>query len=201
MADPTKILLPDEVQRVLTYLDRRAKRFYTQRANRMIFLLSIGCGLRRTEIARLQIRDLMLAGPRPVLTVRAETTKGHNGKRRGRKIALWWSARPLADLPEWVAMRQAEGAGSDDPLIISRTGRPLIGGEIARRWRTAIKCLGPDRVRQLPSHAGRKTHASLAFAAGRSLLEIRDQLGHADSRTSQIYLHAIDSPNARDILT
>ena len=193
--------MPDEVQRVLKDLGRRAKRFPTQRTNRVVFVLLTGCGLRRTEAGRLQLGDLRLTGPRPALRLRAATTKGRNGKKRSRVVPLWWSADTLAVLTDWVRQRHADGAQPHDPLLVSLTGRPLLGGEIARRWRTSLKCLGADRVMELPSHAGRRTFASLAYAAGRSALEIKEALGHADlATTSRAYLYALESKDAKDIL-
>lgn len=188
-----------EVQQVLADLNRRARRFPTARTNRTVFRLLCCCGLRRTEAARLQLRDLMLVGPQPCLRVRQETTKGHNGERHGREVPLAWDKGTRDDLLEWLELRRAQGAGSEDPLIVSRTGKPLCGGALARRWRTAIRCLGRERVAQLPAHSGRRSYASLCFAAGRSPVAIRDALGHKRLATTDIYLHAEEEDGLPDV--
>jgi integrase len=197
-----KFMLLDEVLVVLKDLKRRSRHSISKRLDMIIFRLSCCCGLRRTEISGLVMSDLMLTGPRPCITVRKENTKGEHGKRRSRSVPLWWDAGTLADVKAWAAWRTEHGAQPSDPLICS-VRRPTWGKQlevslISKRWRTAIKSLGKERVRQLSIHAGRHSFASLSLEAGRSLAEVRDALGHRNIATTSIYLHCL-SRNVPDV--
>ena len=70
-------------------------------------------------------------------------------------------------------------------------GKPLTGDLIAKRWKAAIRCLGPERRAQLSVHTGRHSFASLAFDAGHSAVEVQEALGHSSVNTTSLYLHAV----------
>jgi len=193
--DSTRFLTLDEVLRIITDLKRRKKRSRSSHLNLVLFRFAACCGLRRSEIAGLTFLDLVLAGARPCVVVRKENTKGMPGKRRARKSPLWWDAGTLEDIKEWVEVRMMMGAKPDDPVLCGLStvnlGKPLDGKLLARRWKTAIRCLGPERVKQLSVHCGRHSFASLSLEAGRSILEVKDALGHASITTTSVYLHAV----------
>lgn len=201
--DATKILTAEEVQAVLADLHRRAKRSLSSQSNLAIFRLACCCGLRRKELCGLDMGDLLLAGPRPCLRVRKAITKGQEGKRRGRKVPLWWDKGTLEDLRAWHAVRVSQGAGAGDPLVIScrkaTFGKRLPTVLAAKRWKTAIRSLGPDRVRQLHIHCGRHSFCSHALSAGRTIVEVRDAAGHANISTTSIYLHVLDRGDVPDV--
>ncbi len=195
MADPTRFLTLDEVLRVIKDLKRRKKRSVLSFSNLIVFRLAACCGLRRGEIAGLKCTDLVLAGVRPCILIRKENTKHQNGKSRSRKIPLWWDAGTCQDLQAWIGYREEMQAMASDPVIcgVSKVnrGQPLTGGLLARRWKTAIRSLGPARVHQLSIHTGRHSFASLSFEAGHSLVEVKEALGHASVSTTSLYLHAV----------
>ena len=203
MADPTRFLTKDEVLSILKDLKRRKKRSRSSHLNLIVFRLSCCCGLRRAEIAGLKFTDLVLAGARPCVIVHKDNTKGRPDKRRSRKVPLWWDAGTLADIKEWVAFRKTMGATAGDPVVcgVSKVnyGKPLTGLLLASRWKTAIRCLGQERVRQLSVHCGRHSFCSLSKAAGHSSIEIRDAVGHTSEATTNIYLHAVESENVPDV--
>ena len=58
-----------------------------------------------------------------------------------------------------------------------------------RRFRTACKVLGRERLETLTIHHGRHTIISHALAGGRSLAEARDDAGHANVSITSAYLH------------
>jgi integrase len=204
MADPTRFLNLDEVLRIIADLKRRKRRSQSSHVNLVIFRLSCCCGLRRSEIAGLLLSDLVLGGARPCIIVRKDNTKGQNGKRRGRKVPLWWDAGTLDDLREWTLFRREQMRATDsDPFVcgVSKVnyGKPLTGNHLAFRWKTAIRCLGPERVRQLSIHCGRHSFCSLSKAAGHSSIEIRDAVGHVSEVTTNLYLHAVQSEHIPDV--
>jgi integrase len=124
---------------VLANAKLQAERSANARRNLIVVRLACCCGLRVSEIAGLQLGDVLVEVARPHLRLRRETTKG----KRARMVPLWWDAGTLADLRAWKAERQAQGASVRDPLVCSvqshRLGLSLrrSGGDffrLARCW-------------------------------------------------------------------
>jgi len=192
-ADPTKILTRRELAAVLADLKRKAQRSKNTRLNLVLFRLAACCGLRASEIAHLQIADVRVDLPRPHLRIRAGAAKG--GK--SRTLPLWWDAGTLADLAAWKTERLRLKAKSTEPFIASlRPGRkpiPFSRHTLRKRFRTACKVLGPERLATLTIHHGRHTFLSHALAGGRTLAEVRDAAGHSNITITSGYLHvAVD---------
>jgi integrase len=59
----------------------------------------------------------------------------------------------------------------------------------SRRFRSACKALGAERLRTLTIHHGRHTFISHALAGGRTLVEVRAAAGHANVAVTSAYLH------------
>ena len=93
------------------------------RRNRIVVRLACCCGLRVSEIASLQLDDVVIEVQRPHLRLRREITKG----RRARCVPLWWDAGTLADLQTWKGERLEQGARGTDPFVV-RCNRIDIGG-------------------------------------------------------------------------
>src|SRR5262249_49245965 len=175
--DPTKILTRRELATVLHDGHEQARRSANARRNLIIVRLACCCGLRVSEIAGLQLDDVIVDGPRPHLHLRREITKG----KRKRVVPLWRDAGTLADLTTWKAEREEHGASADDPFVCSvlanRHGQSLQRAAIRRRFLSACKALGLKRLRTLTIHHGRHTFISHALAGGRSLAEVRAAVG------------------------
>jgi integrase len=192
-ADPTKILTRRELALVLADLARKAPRSPNTRMNVVLFRLAACCGLRASEIAQLQLGDVRVERPRPHLRIRAGAAKGG----RPRLVPLWWDAGTLADLTTWKEKRLAEGAGPQAVYLASlRPGhppKPLSRHTLRKRFRTACKVLGEERLAALTIHHGRHTFLSHALAGGRTLAEVRDSAGHSNITITSGYLHvAVD---------
>jgi integrase len=76
--DGTKILSRREIGAVLADLATLCTRSRQARLNRVIFRLACCCGLRASEIARLQLADVHTSETRPHLVVRGAIAKGRN---------------------------------------------------------------------------------------------------------------------------
>jgi integrase len=114
---------------------------------------------------------------------------------------MWWDASTLGDIASWAAKRIRDGALADDPFICSsqanRLGAPLQRHALRRRFRTACKALGVQRLYGLTIHHGRHTFISHALAGGRTLAEVRDAAGHSNVSITSAYLHvAVDEDGA-----
>jgi len=185
--DPTKILTRHEMAAVLAELRRKAPRSAGAQQNLVIFRLASCCGLRVSEIAHLQIADVRIELARPHLRIRRGAAKG--GK--ARIVPLWWDAGTLADLAAWKALKLQEGAEFDDAFVANHSGTRLSRHTLRKRYRTACKILGPERLAYLTIHHGRHTFISHALAGGRTLAEVREAAGHANVSITSGYLHIV----------
>ena len=201
--DITRILQKDEIRDVIA--DLEAKKTLNAAINHTIFRLSCCCGLRRCEIFGLNLNDVVCSGSRPFVRVRAETSKASSsGKRKSRKVPLWWDAGTLEHLKEWQEWRFSRGGKANSPfLIVSKPGAEPDGRlalkSLQKRWKTAVKVLGKARQSELSIHDGRHSFASHSLAAGRSLAEVRDALGHSNISITSIYLHTLDRADVPDV--
>lgn len=195
LADPMKILTKSELSVVLKELVRKAPRSKNTRLNLVVFRLAVCCGLRVSEIAQLQVVDVVEQLPRPHFRVRAGAAKGS----RPRIVPLWWDANTLNDITCWKDDRIAAGAKPTDHFIGSlqpgRIGTCLSRHTLRKRFRTACRALGEERLKNLTIHHGRHTFISHALAGGRTLAEVRDAAGHANVSVTSRYLHvAVEEP-------
>ncbi len=200
--DLTKILTRRELAAVLADLKRKAPRSRSTRLNLVVFRLACCCGLRASEIARLRVADVRAELPRPHLRIRSGAAKGG----RPRTVPLWWDAGTLEDLSGWKQERLRQGAGAEEAFAASqRPGRaagiPLSRYTLRKRFRTACKVLGRERLASLTIHHGRHTYISHALAGGRTLAEVRDAAGHTNVSITSVYLHAVveDDPEVGNL--
>lgn len=71
-----RALTENEVRRLLEATGAAKARYNTSPTERqLIYLMAVTTGLRKSELTRLEWRDIVLDGPRPRLNLRAETTK------------------------------------------------------------------------------------------------------------------------------
>jgi integrase len=186
-----KILSRRELTTVLSDLHRKAGRAAGTRLNLVIFRLATCCGLRVSEITSLRMADVNLTLPRPYLRVSRSSAKG--GKPR--IVPLHWDSGTLGDLTGWYERRLAGGAAPSDVFVGSprkgSTPGPLSRHTVRKRFLTACKVLGDDRLATLTIHHGRHSYISHALAGGRSLAEVRDGAGHANVSITSTYLHVV----------
>ena len=83
--------------------------------NLAIFRRATCCGLRASEICGLKMSHVRVGVDRPYIYVPKEITKGRFGKRRARRIPLWWDQATLVDLSAWRLERQTQGAAASSP--------------------------------------------------------------------------------------
>lgn len=200
--DVSQILTREEHAAVLADLHRRVKRSRNTRLNLTIFRLAACCGLRRKELCGLNLGDFLLGVAKPVLRIRKDVTKGREGKRKARLVPLSWDVgknSTLEDLTAWFQERRKEGARRDDPFLAGFTGKRLTRDLAAKRWKTAIRVLGQDRLRQLSIHKGRHTFISHALAGGIPLVDVRDAAGHSNVSITNVYLHILDKPTVTNL--
>src|SRR6516162_5264487 len=166
--DPTRLLTRRELAAVLADLTPRAQRSANTQRNLVIVRLACCCGLRVSEIAALQLDDVVVGVNRPHLRLRCGATKGG----RSRRVPLWWDGGTLADLVAWKARRVKDGARDGEPFVCSvqanRIGIRLQRHAIRRRFLSACKVLGLARLRTLTIHHGRHSHLRQRPTSGQS---------------------------------
>ncbi len=97
------------------------------------------------------------------------------------------------------------GNGTAVTTIASSSSRPCMMRSRSlvtrrKRYRTACRVLGAERLETLTIHHGRHTFISHALAGGRTLAEVRDAVGHANVSITSAYLHAAVEDEASGIL-
>lgn len=201
---PARILTLEEVFQIVEFLRDGDTLDYL--LNLAIFRLSACCGMRCKEIHGLDIHDFYHNGEYPFVNIRKEITKGEKGKRKIRKIPLWWDKETYDDLSAWHKVRLKQTDGENGPFIAALRshfrGQRISKHGIAGHWtRTIARVLGADRARSLSIHCGRHSFTSLAHAAGIPLASIRDALGHSSLAVTDMYCHSVLDDGLRDIFT
>ena len=177
--DATKILMRRELAAVLQDLKRKSARSKNAKLNLVLIRLACCCGLRASEIAKLQIGDVRIDLARPHIRIRRGASKGG----RSRIVPLWWDAGTLADSTEWKNGRLQQIADVEQPFLVSmipgRAVKTFSRHTLRKRLRTAIqssRCYprfhahGPPRASHVyqPRFGGR-THTGRGSRRGGSL--------------------------------
>jgi integrase/recombinase XerD len=175
-----EVLDREKVEELLAAVDIRTPRGLRDRA---IYELIYSAGLRVSEAAGLNIRDIDLAGG-------LAKVRGKGSKERlavfGPEAALWL-ARYLQEARPFLA----EGRGRQSPrtrspaLFIGRSGKRLSRKGIWKNYVKAAALTGTgSRL-----HTLRHSFATEMLAGGADLRTVQELLGHADLSTTQIYTH------------
>ena len=142
--------------------------------NRVLLNILYGAGLRVSEACMLRWRNLSARDNSGQITV-----LGKNG--RTRAIAL-----PAGLWAELISLRSAEKG--EQPVFISRSGRPLDRGRVGAIVRSAAQRAGITSP--VSPHWLRHAHASHALDHGAPIHLVQATLGHSSVATTSRYLHA-----------
>jgi integrase len=154
---------------------------------RVLILVAALTGLRQSELLGLRWRDIDWGAQR--IRVRNTFVRGEHSS-DGKSDLSTRRSVPMADraaraLETWS--RRA-AYGTDDDLVFAHphTGRPLDRSKVTKRFKAACRDAG---VRPVRFHDLRHTFGTRLAASGESMRTIQEFLGHADSKTTQIYTH------------
>jgi integrase len=146
----------------------------------LVLMLMVHCGLRCSDVARIRIEDL--DDRRQLLAVRAKGGRGEVTHTVPVPDEAW-------ALVELQRSRLARWSG---PLIENqrRAGHPIEGPTISRMVRTWCRAAGLKRSPWdgVSAHALRHTMAQQVLDRGATLREVQFALGHATSRSTELYL-------------
>jgi integrase len=171
-----KILAPNALARLLNETKHHSDPVRSQ----AIILLSVKCGLRAAEIAKLRWTMVLDATGRvsDVLAIEDSIAK----KRSGRRI-------PVHPDLKRVLVRLHKQAIDDGPVIRSQHGGHFKPNSIVNWFAALYRQLG---LQGCSSHSGRRTFvttaAKMVHKAGGSLRDVQLLAGHKSIETTQRYL-------------
>lgn len=150
--------------------------------------LMVTCGLRVSEICRLDTEDLFCVGKQWMLMVHG---KGRDGKSDCIAISDEMASL-LKDFLSWRKNTFKDKAGSSAPMFVSLghrcTGGRLCSRSVSRIVKQALRNAGFDSPR-LTAHSLRHTAVTLSLQAGASLQQAQQYARHSRIETTQIYAH------------
>jgi integrase len=154
---------------------------------RLIILTAAMTGLRQSELLGLRWRDIDWVSQRVRVRnvfVRGEhSSQGKSDLSTRRSVPL--ASRLARELELWS---RRTAYNDEDDLVFAHPskGTPLDGSKVSKRFKAACVEAG---VRPVRFHDLRHTFATRLAASGAPLRTIQEFLGHADTKTTQIYAH------------
>jgi len=192
IVDKSKFLSPKETQQLLKtarFLAETALLYGHKTPVRDYFLIHLGLatGLRVSEIAELNCGDIYADRKAGYLIVR----KGKGSKQRLVRFSSTFSQH----LNEYLGWKQAhnEPAVPSDPLLrSSHTGGHMTSRALEKAFkRVAAKAELPKHY---SIHCLRHTYACQLYkASSYNLRLVQKQLGHSDSRTTEVYADVMNT--------
>lgn len=147
--------------------------------DRAMLHLCFAAGLRVSELVGLTMENTIMH-PSPSILV-------HGKGRRERSLPLW--KETARDVRAWLAVR---GKVPTTELFVNAQGGAMTraGFEyiLEKHGRVAARCCPPLTGRSLSPHLLRHSCAVLMLQATRDIRKVALWLGHADIRTTEIYL-------------
>jgi integrase len=154
---------------------------------RVVILAAAMTGLRQSELLGLRWRDVDWVAQRIRARntfVRGEhSTDGKSDLSTKRSVPM--ADRLAGELDRWSKRTEYR---ADDDLVFAhpQTGNPLDRSKVSRRFKSACRDAG---VRPVRFHDLRHTFATRLASSGQPMRMIQEFLGHADSKTTQVYAH------------
>ncbi|MCC8122590.1 MAG: tyrosine recombinase XerC [Oscillospiraceae bacterium] len=147
-----------------------------------ILTLFLNCGIRISELAGLNLKDVQGDQLRVL---------GKGNKER----IVFLNAACLAAIQDWLAVRDTTAVSDPNALFLSRTRKRMTTDGIHYMVKQRLKKAGLDST-QFSSHKLRHTAATLMLQNGVDVRTLQEVLGHEHLNTTQIYTH-VDNENLR----
>jgi integrase len=154
---------------------------------RVVILTAAMTGLRQSELLGLRWRDIDWATQR--IRVRNTFVRGEHSSEGKSDLSTRRSVPMASKLAKELDLWSKRTVyGGDGELVFAhpQKGTPLDGSKLSKRFKAACVDAG---VRPVRFHDLRHTFATRLAASGTPIRTIQEFLGHADSKTTQIYAH------------
>lgn len=154
---------------------------------RVIILTAAMTGLRMSELRGLRWRDVDWSAQR--LRVRKTYVRGEHDDEGKSELSTKRSVPMttlLAGVLDGWSQRTAFNGDLDLVFAHPQTGKPLDGSKVLKRFKAACK---DAKVPVIRFHDLRHTFGTRLAATGVPLRTIQEFMGHADTKTTQIYVH------------
>ena len=183
-------LNPDEMRTLLNAVDTSTLRGKRDKA---ILAVMLTGGLRTIEVSRLRVGDVIHKGGVCYLSVIGK------GRDTGEDVKLSRKTEQLIN--EWQAAREAVDVVSvTSPLFCSLAnnsfGADLSTNSVSTLTKKYLMAAGL-KTKEIVAHSLRHSMATNALMKGASLLEVQQQLRHANLSTTQVYLHEAEKARNR----
>lgn len=207
-----RALTHDELQAVFDYADDRAeaaqssgrKGWTSAFRDSVLLKTAYAWGLRRNEVARLELCDLASNPKAPEFghygIIRVRFGKAMRGSPPKRRSVL---TVPLFDwavdsLRQWTEeLHPALAADGNASLWPSERGARLTAGSVSTIFTRCRKDLGLDEG--LDFHSLRRSYVSHLIEAGYDELFVQQQVGHEHASTTSLYTHVSPDYRARTV--
>lgn len=159
-----------------------------------LYLTAAMTGLRQGELLGLRWRDCDFSARK--VRVVSTYVRGEFGdpKSEGSGRSVPMSERVAVALAE-LRERSAYSHESDLVFCHPESGRPLDRSKLVRRFKRALDRAG---VHQITFHELRHTFGTRMAASGTPMRTLQYWMGHADSKTTQVYAHYQPSEQEAD---
>ena len=178
---PVKYLSKDEVQLVLEQPDTSTKQ---GRRDATIISLLYDTGARVQELCDLTVKDIRLQG--------SPSVRLFGKGRKARLVPLMSDTANI--LKSYIDENRLSALDKGDyPLFVNRVGNKFTRAGIKYILNKAAQSaskLMPHIPESLTPHILRHTKAMHTYEAGANIIYIRDILGHADIKTTNVYAKA-----------
>lgn len=193
-ADKKHALTTDEVLKIVGSM---TDDFIAVR-NQAFILIGFAGALRRSEIAKLECRDMTVNKDGLILTIRQSKTDGQG---TGQTVFIPWGKNkktcPIRALYRWLNVSQISTgplfrALTPSPFGHRITDRAISGSSIARILKDQAAAVGIN-PKKIAGHSLRRGFASEAAKQGASLLWIQHHLRHRQASTTEGYIEETSS--------
>lgn len=180
----------EEMKQLLNVVDESTLQGKRDKA---IVATLLTAGLRTVEIHRLKVSDLIAKGGTNYLNTLG---KGHDS---GELVKI--SRKTCALIRDWLAAREAvDVIGDSSPLFCSlgnnSFGEPLSSNSVSTLCKKYLERANL-KTPQIVAHSLRHSLATNSLIKGASLMEVQQQLRHANLSTTQVYLHEAEKSKNR----
>lgn len=170
---PGRNVSQDEIAALFKAIEDTRIEAPTQVRDKSILALMFGCGLRRSEVCKLNLSDVAIHCGR--LRV--------HGKGNKERI-VYASGKTLQYLKDWMHYRNKMVDGPLFPTLNSKTMRPMTPQNLNRIFNELIEASG---VEDMTTHDARRTWVSNMLDAGVDLATVQRAAGHASPATTAKY--------------